>query len=66
MAPELASIQKAQELLGEVSRQTIYNLVAGGQLHRVNLGRRAFITGESIDELLATIKGGRLGRDGHE
>jgi len=56
MAPELASIWLTQNLLGDVSRQTIYNLIATGRLDRVNLGRRAFITGASIDRLIAEMK----------
>jgi len=53
--PELVAIRATQELLGGVSRQTIYNLIANGELHRVNLGRRAFITGASIEALLDRI-----------
>lgn len=60
MAPELASITLTQALLGQVSRQTVYNLIADGRLHRVNLGRRAFITGSSIDRLIAEMKSGDL------
>ena len=47
MKPEIESIALTQERLGGVSRQTVYNLIAAGRLHRVNLGRRAFITAES-------------------
>ena len=64
MAPELASIKRTQEMLGEISRQTVYNLVERGDLRRVNLGRRAFITGESIEHLLCVLKrDGRRGDD---
>lgn len=56
MTPELNSIPATRILLGGVSRQKVYDLIADGRLHRVNLGRRAFVTGESIDALIADIK----------
>lgn len=52
---ELNPIDRTQEILGGVSRQTIYNLIAEGRLQRVNLGRRAFITGQSIDRLIESL-----------
>lgn len=55
MTPELNPIPQTQERLGGVSRQTVYNLIAEGRLVRVNLGRRAFITGASIDALLEEL-----------
>lgn len=55
MMPELNAISDTQQILGGVSRQTVYNLIAAGDLRRVNLGRRAFITGESIEALLNRI-----------
>ena len=55
MSMELNSIARAQGELGGVSRQTVYNLIAEGRLKRVNLGRRAFITGASIEELKASL-----------
>lgn len=58
MSADLNSIRDAQAQLGCVSRQTIYNLIAAGKLRRVNLGRRAFITGASIDALKAEINAG--------
>jgi hypothetical protein len=56
MAPEIASIRTTQELLGGVSRQTVYNLVNTGRLRKVNLGRRAFITMDSVSTLLSDMK----------
>jgi excisionase family DNA binding protein len=55
MSPELLSIPAAMERLGNVSRGTVYNLIAEGRLQRVNLGRRAFITGASLDALLKEL-----------
>jgi predicted DNA-binding transcriptional regulator AlpA len=34
--------------LGGVSRTTVYELVNRGELVKVNIGRRGFITGESL------------------
>jgi hypothetical protein len=59
MIQEFNPIRVAQMEFGDVSRQTIYNLIAQGRLHRVNLGRRAFITGASIEALKAEIMAGR-------
>lgn len=55
MSQELNPIPVAQQRLGGVSRQTIYNLIAEGRLQRVNLGRRAFITGASLDALIGGL-----------
>jgi hypothetical protein len=52
---ELASIQRTQALLGDLSRQSIYNLIRAGRLERVNLGRRAFITTRSLERLLQEL-----------
>jgi len=48
------------EYLGNVSRSKVYDLVANGQLMRVRIGGRAFVTGDSIAVFLGTI----LGDDG--
>ncbi len=56
MTSELASIAMTQELLGGVSRQTVYNLIETGRLQRVKLGRRAFLTRASVDQLVAELK----------
>jgi hypothetical protein len=44
----LVPIPKAQSTLGDVSRPTVYKLVNEGQLIKVNIGRRGFITTESL------------------
>ncbi len=55
--PELNPISETQRRCGGVSRQTIYNLVDRGELQRVNIGRRAFITGDSIERFLRNLTG---------
>ncbi len=46
--PLLVPIPTACEELGRVSRPTVYELVKKGELVKVNIGRRGFITGESL------------------
>ena len=45
----LVAIADATAELGGVSRSTIYDLVNRGELTKVNIGRRGFITAESLD-----------------
>jgi predicted DNA-binding transcriptional regulator AlpA len=44
----LIPIPTVCEELGGVSRPTVYALVNRGELVKVNIGRRGFITGESL------------------
>lgn len=46
-------IAEACEMLGGISRALAYQLIDSGQLERVNIGRRAFITRASIEALAA-------------
>ena len=52
---ELFKISDAQAMLGGVSRPMIYRLVAQGQLTRIKLGSRAFITRASLHEYLRSL-----------
>lgn len=45
----LVDIPEARHLLGGIGRTTIYELVKQGEIVKVNLGRRAFITSESLE-----------------
>lgn len=55
MAPEIYPIPLAQARLGGISRQKVYDLIDQQLLERVHLGRRAFITRASIENLLTSI-----------
>jgi hypothetical protein len=44
----LVPIPDACSELGGVSRTTVYDLANQGELVKVNIGRRGFITGESL------------------
>jgi hypothetical protein len=44
----LLSIIEARKELGGIGHTTIYDLIGDGQLVKVNIGRRSFITAESL------------------
>jgi hypothetical protein len=44
----LVPIPEAGERLGGIGNTTVYDLVNRGELVKVNIGRRGFITAESI------------------
>ena len=50
---ELYSIKEARELLGGISRNSIYELLRSGRLPSVVLGCRRFIAAAAIEELIA-------------
>ncbi|WP_083207272.1 helix-turn-helix domain-containing protein [Gordonia sp. UCD-TK1] len=52
---KLVPIVEAQTALGGISRTTIYRLVSEDKLTRVNIGRRSFITGDSIDNYIHAL-----------
>ena len=49
----LYSVTEARELLGRISRNSIYALLRSGELASVVLGCRRFISREAIAELIA-------------
>ncbi|ODR20790.1 helix-turn-helix domain-containing protein [Mycolicibacterium porcinum] len=51
----LVPIGDAQQELGGIGRTTLYSLIKAGHLAHVNIGRRAFITGDSIAAYIASI-----------
>lgn len=58
----LVAIPEARQILGGIGHSTIYELVARGEIVKVNIGRRGFITSESLaaylDRLSALVSGG--------
>jgi len=46
--PLLIDIPGVQAKLGDTSRTTVYELIKSGELTKVNIGRRAFVTTESL------------------
>jgi excisionase family DNA binding protein len=55
---ELVKIPACAEILGGVSRPTIYALIDSGEIVRVHLGRRALITRGSIDAYIERLQAG--------
>ena len=54
----LVPIEDAQHELGGIGRTTLYRLIEDGQLVRAKIGRRAFITGDSIAAYIESITQG--------
>ena len=54
---KLYPIPEARELLGGIGHSTIYRLVNEGHITKVNIGRRGFITAESIEAYIETLSG---------
>lgn len=50
--PELYTIGEAMELLGKISRNSIYNLLRDGRLASLKIGRRRFIPPHAIKEFV--------------
>ena len=45
----LVSIPDARAALGGIGNTTIYDLIKRGELVKVKIGRRGFVTSESLD-----------------
>ena len=50
---DLYSIREAMEILGGISRGTIYKLLKEGRLASVSIGRRRFIRRRAIEDFVA-------------
>lgn len=50
--PDLYTIREAMELLGKISRNTIYNLLRDGRLASLKIGRRRFIPPHAIKDFI--------------
>jgi excisionase family DNA binding protein len=51
---KLYTIDETRELLGGISRTTIYLLIGRGRLASVEIGRRRFISAEAISDFIAS------------
>lgn len=51
----LVPIEGTQEKLGGIGRSTVYKLVNEGKLTKVNIGRRGFITADSIRTYVTSL-----------
>jgi excisionase family DNA binding protein len=50
---DLYTVQEAMDMLGGISRNTIYKLMREGLLASVPIGRRRFIQGRAIEDFVA-------------
>ncbi|MGO9157642.1 helix-turn-helix transcriptional regulator [Mycobacterium sp.] len=48
----LLSIPETRHVLGDIGHTTVYELVKRGEIVKVNIGRRGFITSESLEAYL--------------
>ncbi|WP_343577475.1 helix-turn-helix domain-containing protein [Mycobacterium sp.] len=53
--PPLVAIPKVPEFIGGISRSKVYELIDAGELRRIRIGRRAFISGDSIAAFLRKV-----------
>lgn len=53
----LKSIPEACKQLGGIGNTTLYELIKAGELVKVNIGRRGFVTAASIAEYVQRLAG---------
>lgn len=54
--PLLVSIDVACAALGGITRPTLYGLINRGELERVKIGSRSFITLQALDEYVDRLR----------
>ena len=59
----LLPIPEARQLLGGIGHTTIYELVNRGEIVKVNIGRRGFITSESLEAYMDRLSADSGGND---
>lgn len=53
--PRLVPYDDTMHQLGGISRTTLHELIVAGKLTRAQIGRRSFVTQESIDAYVDSI-----------
>ncbi len=53
--PRLVDYAEAVHLLGGISRTTLHELIVAGKLTRAQIGRRSFVTRQSLDAYVDSI-----------
>jgi hypothetical protein len=53
----LVPVEAAQAMLGDLGRTTVYELMAGGAIVRVKVGRRTLVTADSITAYVGRLAG---------
>ena len=60
-AVDLLDLSETRAALRGISRTLLYSLIESGDLHRVKLGSRAFITADSVNAyLLRQVEAGAM------
>ena len=54
-APLLYDVGESCAKLGNISRSQLYKLIDDEQLERVNIGRRCFVTGRSLNSYVESL-----------
>ncbi len=57
----LVSIPETRQLLGGIGNTTVYELVNCGEIVKVNIGRRGFITSESLEAYMDRLNAASVG-----
>jgi hypothetical protein len=52
----LPSVPETQAMLGDIGRTKVWQLIRGGELVRVNLGRRTLVTAKSVEALVDRLE----------
>ncbi|VEG40279.1 Uncharacterised protein [Mycolicibacterium flavescens] len=55
-SPLLVPVPEARAILGGIGHTTIYELFKSHQLTRVNIGRRAFVTAQSLEDYVNRLE----------
>ncbi|MCX5044035.1 helix-turn-helix domain-containing protein [Aldersonia sp. NBC_00410] len=59
----LVSIPEARHLLGDIGHTTVYELIKRSEIVKVNIGRRGFVTSESLEAYMDRLSGASGGGD---
>lgn len=62
LAPRLLSVPEAARLLG-IGRTTAYELISGGELETVKIGRSTRVPLDAVDAFVIRLRDGRAGSD---
>lgn len=65
MERQLVPIAEVRGLLGGIGRTTVYELIKRREIVKVNIGRRGFVTSESLEAYLTRLSAGSQGVAAH-
>lgn len=54
--PLVVTLDEAAFALGKISKRELYNRIGAGDIQRIKIGKRAFITRESIEAYVERLK----------